>query len=345
MDIQLLKKFYRHECTPDEVKEVLSWFKQEELQQAEEEALSTLWQQAEHEKNEPANWHDADKVLLNIQAQKNLHAALSGDEVQPVRRFYFSDPWKQYLKLAAALLLPLCAVWLLTQKLQSSQEPKLLTVEARPGMKKTITLADGSVVKLHSGSSISFYSDFKTNRTVSLNGEAFFEVAKDSLYPFTVRSGAIHTQALGTSFNIDYQKGDSTIHVALVTGRVKVSHQEQKGADPLAVLEPGQQLVYSKPSASYQVAPFKERIVLGWKDGVLQFEDASLPEVIHELERWYGVRVEVRDSGESAVRADWHFTASYDRQPLETVLQGISFVKKLTYTRPDSNTVLLSLGQ
>jgi transmembrane sensor len=341
MDIKLLERFYRNECTAEEVKKVLSWFEQEEPQKAQEEALNEIWRQAELDKNEPVYAHDAEKPLANILSQKGPEHAQDAGKDSPIRRLGPATPWQHYLKIAAALLLPVLFVWVLTQKYETKKAPQLITIQAQPGLKKTITLADGSVIKLHSGSSISYQSDFKSNRTITLNGEAFFQVAKDSLHPFTVRSGTIHTQALGTSFNINYQKRDSTISVALATGRVKVSQEMKKASVQLAVLEPGQQLVYSKTSAAYQVGPFDAGKVLGWKDGVLHFEGASLATVIHELERWYGVQVAVR--GDSA-KQEWHYTGAYNSQSLETVLQGMSYVKKFTYTRPDSSTVLLTLG-
>ncbi|AKD03949.1 hypothetical protein POKO110462_17980 [Pontibacter korlensis] len=99
MDIKLLEKFYKNECTPEEAKKVLSWFEQEELQQAEEAALEAVWQHAELDANEPAYAHDADKLLANILAKKESKSTQATDEDTPV--------WPL---LAVALLLPVLFV-------------------------------------------------------------------------------------------------------------------------------------------------------------------------------------------------------------------------------------------
>ena len=344
MDSKLLQKFYRNECTPEEVKEVLRWFEQEKPRQEEEQAMNLIWQEAERDKEEPAFAHDADRILENILAKKDLATSQEPGGHTSVRQLY-PVTWKKYLRIAAALLIPVLGISLLFVRYRQHSAGQMVTVEAQPGVRKTVTLADGSVVKLHSGSSLSYPERFGDTREISLSGEAFFEVAKDSLRPFVVHTGQVSTQALGTSFNISYEDKDSTVSIALATGLVKIEHKSAERARQLALLEPGQQLVYHKQAQRFEVSDFDREKVLGWKEGVLHFQDASLTDVVEELERWYGVQVEVEGQALSKASADWHYTGKYEKQSLEAVLQGISFVKKVSYRRSGDGTIILSAGK
>lgn len=343
MNSKLLEKFYRNECTPDEVKEVLHWFEQEQPGRKEELEMHAMWQEAEAEQSAPVYTHDAEKILQNIMARK-VEQSVEGAGVHvPVREMY-PMTWKKYLRIAAALLIPVLCISLLFINYRQRDTEMMLTVEALPGVKKTITLADGSVVKLHSGSSLSYPKSFGDTREISLKGEAFFEVAKDSLRPFIVHTGQVSTQALGTSFNINSEGKDSTISIALATGVVKIDKHQNASAQQMAVLHPGQQLVYKKQEQTFNVAAFDQEKVLGWKEGLLYFKNASLEEVVEELERWYGVQIEVQGLQAKGKQSDWQYTGKYDSQSLEAVLQGISFVKKVSYQKAADGSIILSLN-
>ncbi|WP_439882599.1 FecR domain-containing protein [Pontibacter sp. MBLB2868] len=340
MNSQLLEKFYRNECTPEEVKEVLKWFNKENPEQTQVQDMQSIWEEATEEKHDPEYAHDADKLYASIKGQ--ITATESHNETT-VRELY-PNAWRKYMRIAAALLLPVIGISLLFNIYQQHQASEIVTVVSQPGVKKIITLADGSVVKLHSGSSISYPKRFGETREIILKGEAFFEVAKDKHHPFIVHTGKISTQALGTSFNISYEGKDSTISIALATGVVKIDKQQNASAQQLAILEPGQQLVYKKQEQTFNVAAFDQEKVLGWKEGLLYFKNASLEEVVEELERWYGVQIEVQGLQAKGKQSDWQYTGKYDSQSLDAVLQGISFVKKVSYQKAADGSIILSLN-
>jgi ferric-dicitrate binding protein FerR (iron transport regulator) len=146
-----------------------------------------------------------------------------------------------------------------------------------------------------------------------------------------VHTGSISTQALGTSFNINYSVYDDVITVALATGVVKVDKQEKRQKRKLTRLVPGQQLSFSKASQRYAVDRFNRSEVLGWKDGVLIFKKADMSQTIRKLEYWYGVDIKV--DGRATQNEAWNYTGAYDNETLETVLEGIGFVKGFTYKR------------
>src|SRR5690606_21518010 len=116
------------------------------------------------------------------------------------------------------------------------------TTKSNPiGQKSIIQLADGSKVVLNADSELKFLDNFgQGHREIYLKGEAFFEVALDSLRPFTVYSGESVTMALGTSFNIN-SYDNKKVQIQLATGKVKVIH-EDKEKEPV-YLDPGEEVI------------------------------------------------------------------------------------------------------
>lgn len=198
------------------------------------------------------------------------------------------------------------------------------------GEKLNFKLPDGSLVFMNSGSEISFPEKFDSAaRVVQLKGEAFFEVNKSHPGPFQVISDDLTTTALGTSFNINNHK-PSLLSISLVTGKVKVENGITREN---ILLVPGQQLQYAEGTNKTVVGSFNEKEVTGWMSGVLQFSLASFEEVRQELERWYGVNIQV--SGKPARK--WHLTGEYQNQNLEVVLHRISYIEEFKFSIQDKN--------
>ncbi|MBC3540762.1 FecR domain-containing protein [Rufibacter sediminis] len=331
MDQHLLNRFYNGACTPEEVKTVLEWFKNQNLTPEQERQLEQWWAQAGERQTETAATHDADKTWSKLAAliQEESTGIQRETKVLPLP----ASTWRNWTKVAAAVLLPLGLIWFVASQYfqQESAAGKMMAVHTAPGEWKTIQLEDGSSVVLRPGSKVTYLVPFAQHRRdITLEGEAFFQVAKDKNRPFVVKSGAISTQALGTSFNIRYQPKDTAISVALATGLVKISKGEAKEEATLANLEPGQQLVFNRKNQQHAVAAYERQEVLGWKDGVLYFKKASLEEVVDKIENWYGVRIEVAGATPANLE-EWSYTGEYRQQSLPQVLEGISFVKQFTY--------------
>jgi transmembrane sensor len=135
------------------------------------------------------------------------------------------------LKIAASIVILLSLSLLLLQesgeKIQPEESEVVVykTKKTRRGEKLTLMLPDGSKVKLNSESSLKYPTSFGDQREVSMEGEVYFEVERDSLKPFIVKTGEVNTEVLGTSFNINYSLGDSMVQVAVTSGKVAVTSQ------------------------------------------------------------------------------------------------------------------------
>jgi transmembrane sensor len=161
------------------------------------------------------------------------------------------------------------------------------TITTPNGGQYHVLLPDGSKVWLNAASSLKFPTFFAgADRKVELNGEAYFEVAKNKNMPFTVDANGTKVLVLGTHFNVMAYKDENDVKTTLLEGSVKLSH-----ADAVAFLRPGQQGSIAKKGGEYKVREADLASVMAWKNGYFLFDNASLPELMRQISRWYDVDV------------------------------------------------------
>ncbi|AEL25007.1 FecR family protein [Cyclobacterium marinum] len=197
------------------------------------------------------------------------------------------------------------------------------TIKSNPkGQKSTLQLADGSNVVLNAESELRFKSGFgQLHRELFLSGEAFFEVASDSL-PFRVHSGDLITTAMGTSFNINsYQK--DWVQVQLATGKVKVINVAKDNES--VELIPGEEAVIGENS-QLKKGKFDLEKAFFWKDGVLVFNNMPFQEVVRTLERWYAAEIEINNSAPKNLKISAEFKKNtYLKDVLESLGYAYNF--------------------
>lgn len=253
-----------------------------------------------------------------------------------------NHPNYQWLRIAAIILvLVVCAAVLLKINNQGQDfEEVAATMEEKTtemGMKSQITLSDGTIVMLNSGSRLSYLPHFSSNkRDVYLEGEAYFDVAKDSKRPFNVHTGDVTTTAIGTAFNINsYQDGGEGILIALVEGKVKVKRQKTAGspAGKDHMLSPGDMATYEPDNKSITISKFDVEAATAWKNGSLYFANSNESEVFNSIERWYGVDIQFNNNSSKK----WDYSGEFKNQNLHQVLTSISFTMAFDYEIKNSN--------
>lgn len=149
-----------------------------------------------------------------------------------------------------------------------------------------VVLPDGTRVWLNAASRLKYPVAFTgSDRLVELEGEAYFETAKDAHKPFKVKAGDLEVQVLGTSFDIMAYKNEKHTHTTLISGAVKVASEKES-----KLLQPGQQAVINA-NAGIGVNTVNTDEVIAWKNGYFSFRDADIAAVMRQLERWYDVTV------------------------------------------------------
>ena len=196
-----------------------------------------------------------------------------------------------FLKIAAILLIAFVFGWfsqyLSFHEKQQTAEVSIQEITVPKGQVNQIFLADGTRIWINSESKLTLPSVFAPNdRVVELNGEAFFEVAKDKKRPFIVKVKGQQIQVLGTSFNVRAYDNSNKIETTLETGQIQL-----RVGNETKILKPGEQSLYNKMEKQlviYKVDPFT---FSSWKDGRYEFQNEDLIEVFKVVERWYDIEI------------------------------------------------------
>jgi transmembrane sensor len=173
------------------------------------------------------------------------------------------------------------------------------TITTPKGGQYRINLPDGTKVWLNAATSLKYPVQFASaERRVELNGEAYFEVAKNKYKPFKVATAKQVVEVLGTHFNISGYADERSITTTLLEGSVHVFSPETAGKDARQpdglILKPGQQSVMVSDRLFVRQADTEEAIA--WKNGLFMFSGQDLLTIMKQVERWYDVKVEFEDN-------------------------------------------------
>ncbi len=286
-----------------------------------------------------------DITQFNQRLHKAIHtkSGLEKENLKSVK----SPLLNRFFKIAAMVIVVLgLSLTLYNIQKEDIIKPQLITWKAKKtdnGEKLTFRLSDGTVVKLNSKSKLRFPNTFSDKkREVVLEGEAFFEVVKDSERPFIIQTANISTTVLGTSFNINAYPKSNLVEVAVVTGKVKVEStlsNDKSNTPNVVYLFPNKKASYNKGENLLITSSFVNGYEIGWKDGIIYFNNASEKDVIERLERWYGVDIEVENKNS----AQWDLIASFNNQSLEEVLLSLSHTANFTYSITNKKVLITYL--
>lgn len=160
------------------------------------------------------------------------------------------------------------------------------------GRRHSIRLSDGTQVQLNSGSKLVFPAGFTgNNREVYLEGEGYFEVEKNPAKPFIVKTKFIDIRVLGTVFNVSAYESDQTVSAVLVEGAVKVSQKNKVFNNEVYSVQPGQGCFYSVKNLNATVRKVDLADYILWKDGLFQFHNQPLKDVVERVKKYYNVSV------------------------------------------------------
>lgn len=164
------------------------------------------------------------------------------------------------------------------------------TMSTPKGRQYSLVLSDGSKVWLNAASSITFPTTFSgKERKVSVTGEAYFEVAHNDKVPFIVEQGNTRIQVLGTHFNVNAYRDESSINVTLLAGAVKVENAQGN-----RLIKPGQQVQVMQNGNMKLAEKINEEEIMAWKDERFVFESANIKTIMKQVARWYDVDVDYK---------------------------------------------------
>ncbi len=248
---------------------------------------------------------------------------------------------------------------------KENAESLVQTIEIPYGSKSRVTLPDGTVVWLNSGSNLTYNKNFGiTNRDIKLNGEGFFDVTKNKDLPLHIYSGDVKIKVLGTKFNFKSYSDDESSCVTLVEGSLNV---ERLSCTKQALLKPNQQVFVNKEDKDLSVKNVNASIYARWTEpaneeikekrslitenntaivitptttlrNTLFFNEESFNQIVRDLERVFNVNIKLED--EKLGRMKFYGDFRND-ETLTDILDIMAMNNNLRY-RIENNVIFIS---
>lgn len=242
---------------------------------------------------------------------------------------------------------------------------KIVEVEARKGLRKTLFLPDGTMVRLNGGSSIHYDSNMqqKDTRVVTLSGEAYFDVAKDKDRGFIIHTDKIAIKVLGTAFNVKAYPQDRVTETTLMHGSIELTLNNKpyqkiilKPREKLALIDDVPEAAPVRPGVK-AVAPSqsfnKEKLIVqdivpvkvedkeyvkevSWVEDEFVFQNETLEELAPGMERWFNVQIRIDNPQIKA----FHFTGIFHKETIEQALTAMQFIKPFKFNITDNHVYI-----
>ncbi|MDX9880848.1 MAG: DUF4974 domain-containing protein [Prolixibacteraceae bacterium] len=245
-----------------------------------------------------------------------------------IRRFFVG-----LNRIAAILFVPLLVytAWTIVEKNRLAQDTTTgtacgneVTVSAPVGSRSFVTLPDGSVAWLNSGTKLTYPAVFSGNkRKVRLEGEAYFKIEKSEI-PFVVQNLGPAIKVYGTEFNVNSYADENFVTVALVEGKVALQVNDEEH-----FLNPGQVSYFNRTRKAVSIKN-NEAIdhLICWKEGKYIFKDTPLSSILRILQRRYDIEIEL--SGNEL--GDYKYNATFHDEGLNQILELLQLSAPINYT-------------
>ncbi len=368
----LITRFLQNECSEAETSQLLEWLSESDENRYYFEQAEAIWNGTEIIGNSDgvsseSGWEELSKMIDDKKTGK-MFVVKKGNEKLKI----FS-----LLKYAAVILISTGATWFGLRYFNGNplQEPiGMLSVSVEKGSKSKVELADGSIIWLNSETTIRYPEQFsKTQRDVYVEGEAFFEVAKDKNRPFKVHASDMDIVVLGTSFNVKSYPNEGTVETTLTEGALRIEKKLKSGEKQIVSIKPNQRVTLVKEKGKIMLdnidtfgeiidnealtkkeitdtALFdgarKEKIYIhksidtelftSWKDNKLVFKDESFRSIALKLERWYDVKIIIENTEINRYK----FTGTFENETIEQAIMALQLTTNFNY-KFDKNTIII----
>jgi ferric-dicitrate binding protein FerR (iron transport regulator) len=236
---------------------------------------------------------------------------------------------------AVAALLVVATHWITAHNIKEQIFPvQMNTVYVPAGQHIKLTLQDGTGVWLNANTTLTYPTAFiKEERRVTVEGEAFFEVAKDAQKPFIVSSQGVEIKALGTQFNVYSYPEEQLVQASLIEGEIKVWLKE---AESRAItLKPNEQVIIQAYKMESGAIPYLDYFL--WKQGIYSFHNEPLENVLKKLELYYDVQIIVKDPSIN----EWTYTGKFrHRDGIDEILRLIRKIHKFTIVKDEEHNII-----
>lgn len=295
----LIAKYLSGNLGGSEQKDLFDWVGQNETNRAFFDESVHLWSVAGENREEPFN--------ANIsEAWKRTESKLDNPTSAKIVRISSRNRWRQ--AAAIILLLMVAGWWFLTQN-----QTQLAVIETIANEQFEVELPDGSMVWLNENTKLSYDSEF-SERTVFLEGEAFFDVENLDKKLFEIKIGDAKTTVLGTAFNVRAYPTEDLIEVTVEHGIVELSEADSESSK--IQLKEGDSGIFDKKTQEIEQSEEPVSNAFAWKTKRLSFKNTLIKNAIPALERYFGTIISV----ENSAILNCHFTSEF---PPETEIENV----------------------
>ena len=303
MKTELLHKYFRGETTEKEENQIVEW-------------VESSVENKEHFLKE--------RMLFDV----TLFSDGSNIQRKPKGHLYL------YPLIAIAAMLAIVFVMDLPHMHKPKQQLSQ-TIRIPAGQRAQMDLPDGSIVWLNSQTTLTYDENFgKKDRKVTLDGEAYFDVAKDKKRPFIVETGKCNMEVLGTKFNVEGYSDKDDFEVTLMEGSVRVA--SRIGLGDTLMLKPDSKACLQK-DGRLKVIPVDDYNPYRWKEGLICFRNESFLSIMNDLEKYFGVSIVVENKNV----LKYYFTGKFRQADgIDYALRVLQRDIRFKYERDDENQII-----
>ena len=240
----------------------------------------------------------------------------------------------EFIKIAAVIAITLGGSYLYHQYSFEKELMATNTISVPAGQRINMTLTDGTNVWLNARTSLTYPVKFsKKNRQVILDGEAYFEVAKDKTKPFIVQTNKYNVEVLGTKFDVNAYSETGEFETTLMSGSVRVA----------STSDPAQKLTLKPNNKVYlqdgelHVSVVDDFNPYRWKEGLICFKNESFTSIMKDFEKYYGLTIQVRNKEV----LKYVYTGKFRQTDgIDYALRVLQKDIKFSYQRDDENQII-----
>lgn len=320
-----------------------------------EEFVKELWRENENNDKDVNSFYDKHKTrhLQKLDFETSAEGA-----IKHIRRIEKNPPFKKKILVYGVVAAILCmmSIGMFFRRYNDIKiAENRIEIIAEKGVRKQLLLPDGTKVWLNADSRLS-YNNFSKDtkmRSVNLEGEAYFDVAKDKNRPFIIQTEKISIRVLGTAFNVKAYPNESKTETTLIKGAIELSVNERP--EEKILLKPNEKvaLIDSKMFAEGETSTNSLILTIGnlskihvdnkeyiqetsWTTDKLVFKDETMEELIPKLERWYNVNINV----ESRQIKSYRYTATITKENVNQVLNAMQLIKPFNF-KAENNEITI----
>lgn len=290
MNQELLYKYFKGNASIKEEESILQWVEESEDNKKKYLEERTLY----------------DAILFNDR------------QIKRKRSIQLVSVFKWGMRSAATIIIAILGYFMVNDYIYN-KEAKLQTITVPAGQRAQVTLADGTKIWLNSQSTLSYPANFGRNeRNVDLNGEAYFEVAKNKDIPFYVHTNMNKIRVVGTKFNVCAYKGSKEFETTLVEGFIDIYAVHSN----TVITRLKKNDFFANYDGKYKKTILPSYEYLRWKEGLYCFDDVPFSCILSKLEKYYNVKITV--SNPELLKYEG-FTGKFREQDgIEHILRTIS---------------------